>query len=43
MNRFGYWLGVTIQSTVLGGLLFVALLKLIGVAGGARVFIYQGF
>ena len=43
MNRFGHIIGIAIQASVLGTLLFIAMVRLIGVAGGARVFQYQGF
>ncbi len=43
MNQIGRIIGVALQALILGTLLFVALVRLIGVAGGARVFQYQGF
>lgn len=43
MNRFGYVTGVVLQAAVMGSLLFLAMLRLAGMAGGARVFQYEGF
>ena len=43
MNRFGRLIGVALQSAVFGSLLFVALVRLAGMVGGAKVFQYQGF
>ncbi len=39
----GRWIGVVLQAVVLGLLLFIALVRLAGMVGGARVFQYQGF
>ena len=36
-------LGIVCQSVVLGTLLFIALMKLIALSTGTRVFLYQGF
>ena len=36
-------LGVVCQSLVLGSLLFLALVSLVALSTGARVFQYQGF
>ena len=43
MNRIPRLLGLCAQSLVLGTLLFVAIVKLLSVSTGARVFFYQGF
>ena len=36
-------LGITIQAAVLGTALFLAILKLVAISTGSRVFLYQGF
>ena len=36
-------LGICVQAVVLGTLLFFALVHLIGLSSGARIFQYQGF
>jgi hypothetical protein len=36
-------IGITCQAVVLGSLLFLAILKLIAMSTGARVFLYEGF
>lgn len=43
MNRFGRIVGAVLQIAIMGSLLFVALLRLAGMVGGARVFQYEGF
>lgn len=43
MNRFGRIVGTGLQVAVMGSLLFLALLRLAGMVGGARVFQYEGF
>jgi len=39
----GRILGITVQAIVVGTLLFVAVFRLAGIMGGARVFQYEGF
>lgn len=41
--RLAHRLGVALQAIVLGTGLFLALLRLLETASGARVFAYQGF
>ena len=41
--RFAKWAGIVVQAIVLGGLLFLAVMKMIAIQSGARVFQYQGF
>jgi hypothetical protein len=36
-------LGIALQAAVLGSALFLALLKLVAMSTGSRVFLYQGF
>ncbi|MEX2215021.1 MAG: hypothetical protein WD768_12880 [Phycisphaeraceae bacterium] len=43
MIRFARILGIVLQAAVLGTLLFVAVFRLAGIMGGARVFQYEGF
>ena len=43
MNRFARLAGICLQGLVLGLLLFLALMKLLALESGARVFRYQGF
>ena len=43
MNRMGWIIGIVLQAILGGGLLFVALVRLAGMVGGAKVFQYQGF
>ena len=43
MSRFGHVMGMVLQITVMGSLLFLALFRLAGMVGGARVFQYEGF
>lgn len=43
MSRIGRWIGIVMQALIVGLLLFVALVRLAGMVGGARVFQYQGF
>ena len=42
-DRLARILGIAIQASVMGTLLFFALLKFAGVMGGASVFHYEGF
>ncbi len=35
--------GIIIQAAVLGTALFLAILKLVAISTGSRVFLYQGF
>lgn len=37
------WAGIAVQGLVLGTLLFLALVRLLGEAGTARLFRYEGF
>jgi len=37
------FLGEALQAIVLGSLLFLAVLELIALSTGSRVFLYQGF
>ena len=39
----GRILGIVVQALVLGSLLYLAVFRLAGAVGGARVFQYQGF
>jgi len=41
--KFARWTGIIVQALVLGGLLCLAIGKMVAVATGARVFEYQGF
>ena len=43
MTRFGRILGIAVQALILGSLLYLAIFRLAGAVGGARVFQYQGF
>lgn len=43
MTRFSKWAGMLLQGLVLGTLLFVALVNLLSMSEGARVFRYQNF
>lgn len=43
MIRFVRILGIVMQAAVIGTLLFVAVFRLAGIMGGARVFHYEGF
>jgi hypothetical protein len=43
MNTVAHWLGIGLQSTLLGVFLFWAILELTALTTGARVFHYQGF
>ena len=43
MLRCGRILGIVAQALVMGTLLFVAVFRLAGILGGARVFQYEGF
>ena len=43
MIRLAKTLGIITQGIVLGSLLFLALIRLMAVSEGARVFQYQGF
>ena len=43
MKKVAYILGVTVQAMTLGGLTFLAVFKIAGMATGAQVFQYQGF
>ncbi len=43
MKRTARWAGVCLQGLILGMLLFGALVQLIVLHGGARIFRYQGF
>lgn len=43
MKTIAYWLGIGLQSTLLGALLFWAILELTALTSGARIFQYQGF
>jgi len=43
MNTVSHWLGIGVQSTLLGALLFWAIVELTALTSGARVFHYQGF
>ena len=43
MNQLGRWIGIILQAVIIGLLLFLALVRLAGMVGGARVFQYQGF
>ncbi len=36
-------LGIVVQAAVMGSALFLALLKLVALSTGSRVFLYQGF
>ncbi len=43
MNKMARFLGICIQGIVLGSLLFLALVTLLQMTGGARIFQYEGF
>ena len=43
MGNCTRWLGIGIQALTLGTLLFFAILKLLALTTGARVFQYEGF
>lgn len=43
MEAAARWLGVALQSLLLGVLLTVAILELLTVAGAEAIFHYQGF
>ena len=41
--KYARWIGIIFQALMLGGLLFLAIGKMVAMATGARVFEYQGF
>ena len=41
--RYAKWAGIVVQALVLGGMLFLAVMKMIAIQSGARVFQYQGY
>ncbi len=43
MSRCAKWLGIALQSLVLGILLFWAIVELLSLSQAARIFRYQGF
>lgn len=43
MKTTARWLGIIVQASVLGYLLFFAVLRLMAVADDATLFRYQGF
>lgn len=43
MKLFARWLGIFVQAMVLGYLLFFAILRLMALSEGAKLFRYQGF
>lgn len=43
MKLFGHILGIAIQATVVGTLLFLAIFRFAGLVGGAHMFQYENF
>jgi hypothetical protein len=43
MSAWAKWLGIALQSLVLGTLLFWAIVELLSITQAARIFRYQGF
>jgi hypothetical protein len=43
MRRLAWLAGILVQAVVLGSLLFYAILEIVSLTAGTRVFTYQGY